>query len=260
MLNKNRQPDSFFAIIRGTTVKAAIVTIIAALLMPMAQAAGDKNIGGKLVSALPSPSQMLAERTVDGSSFLQDMADAVASMKGYSFTYNTTVYKNGGKTVNQEGNFYFKQPRLIRVEMTGSYKRGAVAVLGKDGKVRGHLGGALSAFTMTLSPDSDMLVGANGYPLIDSDFGGMVNVMKRFQQQGCKVRVTDNPVSVEGQTSKVYVLEFYQGSQLYKRAYIDPKSLLPLEWFDYQNGQLFARTVWKNVKMDQNIADAMFQL
>ena len=96
--------------------------------------------------------------------------------------------------------------------------------------------------------------------MTQSDFAGMASVMKDFVQQGCKVKVTDNPVAVEGQTAKVYVLEFYKAGQLYKRAYIDPKSLLPVEWFDYQDGKLFAGTVWNNVKQDLNIADAMFQL
>jgi outer membrane lipoprotein-sorting protein len=252
MLNEKRHPDS-------VSIKLAIISLGIALAVAPAWAVVQRGGKDKLLSAFAVPSQVLVERTVDGSSFLQDMNDTVKAMKAYSFTYETTVYK-GGKTTVQTGQFYFKQPRLLRVEMTGPYKKGAVAVMGKDGKVRGHLGGLLSGVTVTVNPDSDMLLGANGYPMTDSDFAGMVNVMKGFQQQGCKVKVSDSPVSVEGQSGKVYVLEFYQGDQLYKRAYIDPKSLLPIEWFDYQKGQLFARTVWNNVKLDQNIADAVFQI
>ncbi|HEY9789500.1 MAG TPA: hypothetical protein V6D22_03810 [Candidatus Obscuribacterales bacterium] len=254
MLNDKRHPDSM-SIKLAITALGVAVTVGALPAWAVAQSGGKD----KLLSAFALPSQVLVERTVDGSSFLQDMNDAVKAMKAYSFTYETTVYK-GNKTIVQAGQFYFKQPRLLRVEMTGPYKKGAVAVMNKDGKVRGHLGGMLSGVTLTLSPDSDQLLGANGYPMTDSDFAGMLNVMKRFQQQGCKVKVSDSPVAVEGQTGKVYVLEFFQADQLYKRAYIDPKTLLPVEWFDYQKGQLFARTVWNNVKLDQNIADAMFQI
>jgi outer membrane lipoprotein-sorting protein len=214
---------------------------------------------GKILSAMASPSDILVERTVDGTTFLQDMTEAANALKGYTCTYITTVYK-GKKTIEQQGQFYFKQPRLMRVEMTGSYKRGAVAVICKDGKIRGHLGGALSPFTMIVSANSDLILGANGYPLTESDFASMASVMNSFVKDGCKVKVTDTSVAVEAQPAKVYVLEFLKSGQLYKRAYIDPKSLLPVEWFDYQDGKLFAHTTWKNVKEDLNIADAVFQL
>lgn len=215
-----------------------------------------------MISAIAPAAGMTVERTVDGADFVQDMYDACTALKSYTFDYETTVFK-GSKTIDQKGKFYFKQPRLLRVQMTGSFKHGAVAVLAADGKVRGHLGGALSAFTVTLSPSSDMLQGANGYPLVDSDFMGMVSVVKKFLQQGCKSKVTEHPVVAEGQPKKVYIIEIFKGpafTELYKRAYIDPQSLLPVEWFDYQDGKLFARTVWKNLKFDSSISDDLFKI
>jgi outer membrane lipoprotein-sorting protein len=223
-----------------------------------AQSSADK----RLLAAMSAPSQVIVERTVDASDFVQDMADAAGKLRAYTFDYETLVFK-GNKTIDQRGTFYFKQPpRMLRVEMTGSYKKGSVAVLGRDGKVRGHLGGALSPFTMTLDPNSDMLQGANGYPLVDSDFAGMSGVIKTFLQQGCKAKVSDHPVSVEGQTKKVYVLEIMKpnGTELYKRAYIDPQTMLPLEWFDYQDGHLFAHTIWRNLNMSANITDDTFKI
>lgn len=215
-----------------------------------------------LISAMSPPLSMSVEKSVNGSDFLQDMTDACKQLKCYTFDYSTTVFK-GGKTIDQRGKFYFKQPRLLRVEMTGNYKHGAVAVLEADGKVRGHLGGVLGALTVTVSPDSDMLQGANGYPLVESDFAGMAAAMNKFVTDGCKIQVTEQPVSVEGQPNKVYVIEFYRGpnsTELYKRAYIDPKTLLPVEWFDYQNGKLFARTIWQNLNLQAVISDSMFKI
>jgi outer membrane lipoprotein-sorting protein len=240
----------------------AMLILVVSLAETNAANSTDRTASAKqLLSAIPPPGQMLTgERTVDATNFIGDMADAAQALKSYSFDYQTTVFK-GSKQVNQAGSFWFKQPpRMLRVEMTGDYKRGAVAVLGKDGKVRGHLGGALGAFTVTLAPDSDMLLGANGYPLVDSDFAGMAKVIGSFIAQGCKSKVTEHPVSVEGQTQKVYVLEILKGSELYKRAYIDPKSMLPVEWFDYKDGRLFARTVWQNLKFDANINEDKFKI
>jgi outer membrane lipoprotein-sorting protein len=241
-------------------VVAATVLLVQIMGSSDAYSAQSKPLISAMSPASTSP--MSVERTSDGASFVQDMLDAASQLKSYTFDYETTVFK-GGKTIDQKGTFYFKQPRQIRVEMTGNYKRGAVAVLQKDGKVRGHLGGALSPFTMTLAANSDMLQGANGYPLVDSDFFGMASVVKKFLQEGCKSQVSEHPVSVEGQSKKVYVLEVFRGpssTELYKRAYIDPQSLLPLEWFDYQGGKLYARTVWRNVKFDSSIADDIFKI
>jgi outer membrane lipoprotein-sorting protein len=212
--------------------------------------------------AFTAPTQVAVERTIEANDFIKDMAEAAGQLKAYSFDYETQVFK-GKKVIDQQGSFYFKQPpRMLRVEMTGDYKHGSVAVLGRDGKIRGHLGGAFGAFTITIAPDSDMLLGANGYPLVDSDFASICKVIQGFVAQGCKTRVSDHPVSVEGQSKKVYVLEVTRPSstELYKRAYIDPQSMLPLEWFDYQNNQLFARTIWKDFKIDPGIKDDMFKI
>lgn len=216
----------------------------------------------KLLIAASAPAQMVVERSVDAGDFIKDMTEAAAQLKAYSFNYETQVFK-GKKVIDQQGSFYFKQPpRMFRVEMTGDFKHGAVAVQGRDGKIRGHLGGALGAFTITIAPDSDMLLGANGYPLVDSDFASMCKVIQGFVGQGCKARVSDHPVAVEGQSKKVYVLEITRpaSTELYKRSYIDPQSMLPLEWFDYLKGQLFARTVWKDLKLEPGIKDDLFKI
>lgn len=248
MFNRLRLP--FYA-------KAMLALIISTLYLN-----GPPMIAKTKIAIATGPSMpMMTERTVDGTQFLQDMADAAAAMKSYSFEYDTTVYK-GNKTILQRGQFYFKQPRLLRNEMTGPFKHGSVAVLGKEGKVRGHMGGLLSGVTVSLDPYSDQLLGANGYPFADSDFASIARVMKGFLKQGCVSRVSEHPVTVEGQPKKVYVFEFYRGpgnSELYKRTYIDPQTLLPVEWFDYKGGAMFARTIWKNVKLGP-VADDLFQL
>ncbi len=201
-------------------------------------------------------------KMIDGDEFVHDMSDAAESLNCYSFKYETTVYK-GRRTVDQKGDFCFKKPRQIRVAMTGDYKNGAVAVLTRDGKVRGHLGGALSPFVMTVQAKSDLLLGANGYPLVDSDFASMAEVVKGFIKDGMKSQVSEHPLPVDGQARKVYVIEILKGpsaSELYKRAYIDPETLLPLEWFDYIDGHLFAHTVWTNLVTNVDLSDDLFKL
>ncbi len=220
---------------------------------------GDRKVSTTLSALTGTHSQ---EMTKDGADFLKEMASAASSLKTYSFLSHMTVFKDG-KEINENSRFYFKQPRQIRAEELGPYKKGSLAVLLKNGKVKGHLGGLLSKITGTVDSDSDWVRSANGYPLVDSDFFGMSQVMLNFVKEGKKSLVTEAPVTVPGQPQQVYVLELYSNAartELMKRAYIDPQTLLPVEWFDYKNGKLFAHTNWKDVQINNDVSDSLFDI
>lgn len=215
------------------------------------------------VSALASITGLHSqEMSRDGADFLQEMHDAAEALKSYSFQSHQTVFKSD-KVIEENSRFYFKKPRQIRAEELGPFKKGSVAVLLKNGKVKGHLGGIMSKFVATVSSDSEWVRSANDYPLVDSDFLGMANVMLQFVKAGKKCLATETPVSVKSQPAPVYVIELYtnpQKDELMKRAYIDPQTLLPVEWFDYKNGKLFAHTRWKDVQLNIDIDDSKFDL
>ena len=217
----------------------------------------------KMLTALSSITGIQSqEMTRDGADFLREMAQAADNVKSYTFQSHMTVFK-GDKSIEENSRFYFKKPRQLRAEELGPFKKGSVAVLLKNGKVRGHLGGLMSKFTATVDPDSEWVTSANGYPLVDSDFYGMSQVMINFVKQGKKSLVTESPVTVNGQPAPVYVLELYADAnknELMKRAYIDPKTLLPVEWFDYKDGKLFAHTRWQDVRINVDLSDSLFDI
>lgn len=219
--------------------------------------------GASNVTSLVSVSQQASQDlTQDGFEFLKEMSDAANALKTYTFQSEQIVFK-GNKSVREKVNFYFKKPKLIRAEEVGDYKKGSVAVLQKNGTVRGHLGGLLSKITASVAADSEWVQGANGYPLVDSDFYSMSQVMVNFVKNGKKSLVTGSPVKAAGQPKPVYIIELYTDAskkQLMKRAYIDPENLLPLEWFDYKDGKLFAHTIWRNLRLNTDLNDSIFQL
>ena len=207
-------------------------------------------------------SNHLPELTKDGTDFLKRMADAANALQSYSFNSHMTVYK-GSKTINESSLFYFKKPRKIRAEELGPFKKGSVAILLPNGKVKGHMGGLMSKFVSTVDAGSDWVTSANGYLLGDSDFYGMSQVMLNFARAGKKTFVSETPLTVNGQPRPVFVLEMYTSpsrSEIMKRAYIVPETLLPVEWFDYKNGKLFAHTIWKDLQTGVEISDALFVL
>lgn len=247
-------------------VGAIAVSLCAAFLLsqtPGLAAGPAKPANKKLVSSLSGMTRSaVQDMTNDGLEFLKEMSDAANNVSSYSFVSSMTVFKNG-KTIQENSQFYFKKPRSIRAEELGPYKKGSVAVLLKNGKVKGHLGGLLSKFSGTVDADSDWVQSANGYPLVDSDYYSMSKVMLDFANKGKKTLVTQSPVTVTGQPKPVYVLEMYTDAskqELMKRAYIDPQNLLPVEWFDYKDGKLFAHTLWKDLKLNVDLNDSLFNL
>lgn len=217
----------------------------------------------KAISSLSSLSSSHSQEiTRDGADFLKEMAQAADALKSYTFKSHQDVFK-GSKTIEENSKFYYKRPRQIRAEEMGPFKKGSVAVLLKNGKVKGHLGGIMSKFVGTVDANSEWVTSANDYPLVDSDFYGMSQVMINFVKQGKKSLVTESPVTVTGQPKPVYVLELYTNAskdELMKRAYIDPQTLLPVEWFDYKDGKLFAHTNWKDVQLNVDLNDSLFDL
>ncbi|MBY0356411.1 MAG: hypothetical protein K2W82_00300 [Candidatus Obscuribacterales bacterium] len=212
-----------------------------------------------LSAATFAPSQ---ETMIDGKEFFQSMADAAAALESYSLKTEMTVFK-GSKVIHENSNFYFKKPRLLRAEELGPHKKGSVAVLQANGKLRGHLGGMLSKFVSDVDPSSSWAVSANDYPLVKSDFYSMSQVMVGFLNSGYKGLVTGHPVKVPGQSAEVYVIELYKtgdNRELIKRAYINPQTLLPVEWFDYKDGKLFAHTFWKNLRLNIDLPASLFKL
>jgi len=196
--------------------------------------------------------------------FIDRMLKAADSYKDYVFEYEMVNYK--GKKVVEKGKFYFKKPRMMRLEEVGNFRKGSIAVMGSGGKIRAKPGGALSFMTVDLAPSSDYLRSANGYPMVDSDLTSLSQALKTFiEKDSCVARVTENTVqSTSSAPSQVYVLEVYHGSnfdgEIYKRVAVDPKSMLPVEWWDYIGGKLTSHSVWNNFKGNVGLADEVFTI
>lgn len=198
----------------------------------------------------------------DAKDFIDTMCQAAEFLNDYSFQFEMTVYKPHGE-VKEEGRFYFKKPRLIRLEEVGDYKKGAVAVLQSNGKVKAHLGGALKFFVVTLDPNSDYLRSANEYPMAGSDFLSLAQFLKDWHKEGMHSRVTDKPLALEGHPNKVHVVEMYRpnnAKEVFKRVFVDEKTKLPVQWYDFRDGHLWSKSIFKDVKTNIGLDDTFFQI
>ena len=242
-------------------MKKYAITVVLALLVlglnPSAKASAmnpERELGPKLL-AMSTP--LLNKADIDGAEFIEKMIKSAEAYDDYTFEFTMTAYKSG--TVVEDGKFFFKKPRLIRMEETGSFRHGSIAILGKNGKVKGKAGGPLGLFTVELSPHSSLLRSANGYPMVDSDLLSLAQALKQFLKNGDTARVTAEPTSLPA--GNVYILEVYHDfakGDLFKRVAVDSHTMLPVEWWDFENNKLVSRSIWRSFKGNIGLSDDVF--
>ncbi|MBX9668010.1 MAG: hypothetical protein K2X93_10345 [Candidatus Obscuribacterales bacterium] len=188
---------------------------------------------------------------VDGAGFVDKMVSSADSYQNYSFDYTMKVFK-GKKTIVEQGVFYFKKPRLIRLEETGDFKKGSVAILGPNGKVK------------ALDADSNMLKSANGHPMVESDFTSLAQALKHFLKTGVTCQVTKEAFDMKAAHDKVYILELrksHDQTKIWKRVAVSSRTHLPLQWWDYDDdGNLWSHANWDSFKPNQQLADSIFNI
>jgi hypothetical protein len=198
----------------------------------------------------------------EGTAFIAKMQTAADQLNNYSSYYKMVVYKPKG-TQTETGIFYFRKPKLMRVEVRSGPKKGSLAVLQADGKVHGRMGGLLKVFSGTLPPDSSWLRALNDFPMVGTDFSSLARYLKEnMLDRGDKARYSGRPVVTKVVSTPVYVLDMFAVSDgknvLKKRIFVDPDSNLPVFWQDYREGKLWSESSWYGLKNEQALASNLF--
>jgi len=191
---------------------------------------------------------------------IERMKAASGSLSAYQFEFEIKVKKPGVDL--EQGRFYYKKPNLMRVEETGPFKRGSVAVLGEDGKVRGRQGGLLSKIVLTLEPTSDMLLSSSGWPLVKSDFVSIVDSIDQHLKDGMNFEIGQQPVKPADHPQEIIQFEIFKPESKvpFKRVYLDPPTMLPAAIFDLVDGKVTVESRWKNVKVADSLDDKLFKV
>lgn len=248
--------------ITSATLSLLLPLSLAVLSAPETMAAsneGQRKAVANLSLAMVSP--LKQQNATDGQVFIDKLYASADAYEDYVFEFEMTAFKHG--KVVEAGRFYYKKPKLIRLEETGSFRRGSVAVLGKDGKVKAKAGGGLGFLVIDLSPNSGMLRSANGHPMVESDLTSLAQALKVFLQEGKVARVSSDPISFGQSTDKVHVLEIFHDramSDIYKRVAVHPKTMLPVEWWDYENGKLVSHSRWMSFRGNLGLTEDVFTI
>jgi outer membrane lipoprotein-sorting protein len=206
--------------------------------------------------------KVITENCEDGTQFISKLCSVAQALNNYSSRYEMVVFKQQPPIV-EAGMFAFRQPRLMRVEVDKGPKKGAVATLCADGKVHGHLGGALKFFRAAVSADSELVRAANNFPMVGTDFYSLAAYLKNMLKENDQSRVTNTPVQTNKTAAPAYVLDMYSTNNgkelLLKRIYISPQTYLPVYWEDYTDGKIWSESSWRDLKQDVEFPDNYFK-
>ena len=208
-----------------------------------------------------NPQGPLVEQMKDGASFIETMGKEIERLNDYSLLFETKSFKKNS-SITDAGKLFFKKPKLMRVEETGEYNKGSIAVITKDGSARAKGGGLTGLVVLTLKPSDKMLDAANGDKMEDSDFASLVRILKERIKSGQSARVSEKPVTGTGVAEASYVLEIFKPSEpkvCLKRVWVHPTSYLPVRWDDYDYKDPCMST-WKSVKSNIGLSDDLFKL
>ncbi len=255
----NQRPGASFLKKAAAIVGATYASLLIGSQSSFAAGPLTANAQTEAASSASGPQTLDSTSSMsDGVAFIEKCLKAANSYTDYSFDYIQTVYKENG-TVVEKGTVLVKKPQLKAIVRSGP-KAGCVAVVLPDGKVKAHGSGAFKFITVTLPATSDMLRSANGWPMVESDFGSIWKAMQKYSSQDkCPAKVTAAPVAEPTQKGKVLVLVMTKpNGEKYKRALVDPTTNIPVEWWDYQNGKLYAHSLWTNFKGNQGLSEKIF--
>jgi outer membrane lipoprotein-sorting protein len=150
--------------------------------------------------------------------------------------------------------YFFKKPRLIRMEILSGRDRGSIAVY-KDGRVKGRKGGLLSFITLNLKLTDPRVTNIRGDRIDESDWFFLLQ-----EVLVCQKKDTVRLVKTDYLDGKmVYLLEF--GINQQRNLYIEANTFLPkrLEQFD-TNGRLIHIIEYKDIRINQKLTEDFFNL
>ena len=192
---------------------------------------------------------------------LTRMKERFEKLETYQCFFQVFTAK-GEKTKTVTARYYFKQPKMVRMELLEGRQEGTI-LLYKPHRVRLKPGkGVLSIFHFVLEPENDMLVDLRGYGIHETDWGYYID------QHLQRLEITSSRFAGEEDVEGRQTLVFELISQFPERSndvakevlWIDKEELIPLKYVHYDtSGMLVLSAQFKDIKIDAEFEDWLFE-
>jgi outer membrane lipoprotein-sorting protein len=209
-----------------------------------------------------------AEKTVgedavkvgDGSQFLRDLYNYIATLSDYSCRIDVRTYKPQ-KTVDTDCKFFYKKLNQVRIEaIGGGYRNGSVVVKFQDGTVAGRGGMLLGEMKLNLDTDSRMLILPNGLNCTKCDYLELLEVVKEKLGEGYTCTLATAPGA--GSTANILEIDAptASGGNPYAKITVSNIDRVPSRWELYDSGKLFSIAEFKNIKINAGLSPNLFHI
>ena len=167
--------------------------------------------------------------------------------------------RKGSEVEAGSGQFWFKQPRMLRVRVTRGAGKGSEIAVDTEGKIRGKKRGLLSFIVKRLQASDRRLHTIRGTSMLELDWGSF------FLRYHAAALRPDAVISLAPQTSpdapyRVVVTYPDLGKKVLEIYSLDPHQWIILEGEMFEDNVRVEHVVFRDVKLDTGVAADWFRL
>ena len=211
-----------------------------------------------LALLLASPAARAGEETA--TQLFQRLRESFANIRDYTCRLESQT-AGPRKTEHSVYRYYFKRPKLIRMEMVRGRKPGVIIIYAGGPKVRVKLPGALAVIPLSLGLTDRRIQDVRGHAPDHSDWGWFID--RQLQgTDGAALRRLGRE-TVGGRDATVYQLTTAQPDPQEKVAreklWVDDKDtvLLKFELYD-SSGTMVQQSVFTDIALNRGINTSLF--
>ena len=167
--------------------------------------------------------------------------------------------KLGSKVERGAAQFWFKQPRMLRVRVTAGPRKGSEVALDARGQIRGRKRGLLGGIVKNLKPSDQRLSTIRGTSMLELDWGSF---FRRYRAAAARPKAVTELAAHPSASSPYSVAVSYPGlGKSMREVYtIDPVRWVIVEGALYENNTLVEHVVFRDIVLDPGLSDGSFKL
>lgn len=167
--------------------------------------------------------------------------------------------KQGGEVEAGSGQFWFKQPRMLKVRITQGAGKGSEVAIDSLGEIRGRKRGLLSFIVKRLKASDRRLHTIRGTSMLELDWGSF---FLRYHAAALRpdALITLAPHPDPGSPYRVVVTYPDLGKSVREIYSLDPQRWLMIEGEVDEDNARVEHVIFRDIKLDTGLADSFFHL
>jgi outer membrane lipoprotein-sorting protein len=184
--------------------------------------------------------------------------ERLRSLSDYECVVETS-FRNGKKAEAGTARFWFKQPRMLRLNILRGNRKGSEVAIDRNGEIRGHKGGLLSSIVRRLEANDDRICNIRGAPVTELAWGAMYRRYRHsVGRPGARTLLTPR---TDPNSPYELVVSYAEAGKPVREVYrVDPRLWVPVEGEVSEDNVQVEHVVFREIKLDTGIPENWFHL